>query len=208
MVAVAGRDEQWCAVCAACDGSLELRVGPPARRGLLRRRDGRGEAWLREHGFEEVVEAWSLPVPSWSGDAASVATLEGALADALGAEPGARLEPVLTQPGLLDGAAAPPLGAPFEQHLAAALRALASAGRGRFHVESGRPASLRAVAWAWDGELLVEREAAGAVAPPGDTWSEPLTAAGADAAATVLASRVRAERPGADTEPWYLAYIV
>jgi hypothetical protein len=207
MLAVAGRDEQWCAVCAACDGSLELRVGPPPRRGLLRRRGERGAAWLREHGFAEIVDAWALPVPPGASEARCAAALEAALAGALGAEPGSPLRHVLTQPGVLDGTAAPPEGAPVEQHLATALRALAAAGRGRLHIESGRPATLRAFVRALDGELLVEREVAGVAGSPGETWSAPRTAEGAGQAAAELARRVRAERAGADSEPWLLAYL-
>ena len=61
VVGVAGREDLWCAVCTAVDGSVELRVGPVPRRGLLRRRAPGGEAWLREHGFVPVVDAWSFP---------------------------------------------------------------------------------------------------------------------------------------------------
>src|SRR3954468_16991822 len=61
MLAVDGNPCQWCAVCSAVDGSLELRVGEPgslSRRGERRR----GESWLREHGFVHVVDAWAKPV--------------------------------------------------------------------------------------------------------------------------------------------------
>jgi hypothetical protein len=57
-----------------------------------------------------------------------------------------------------------------------------------------------------EGELLVERELPGS--EDGESWREPLTPEGADAAATELARRERTDRPGADQEPWLLGYIV
>jgi hypothetical protein len=65
MLAARENDRQWCAVCAAVDGSLELRVGEPS--GGWRRREKRTrEAWLRDHGFIQVVDAWTKPVTSAS----------------------------------------------------------------------------------------------------------------------------------------------
>lgn len=206
MLAVEGRDELWCAACAAVDGSVELRVGEPRRRGLLRRRDADGEAWLREHGFTTIPDARARPEPVL-GDHACADTLAAALEHGLGADPAAPLRHVLTQPGIIEGSDPPPADAPLEAHLAAALRGLARAGRGRFHVDSGRPAELRAVVWALDGELIVEREVPGVAGSPGESWREPLTPEGAAAAADELARRIRAERPGADDDPWLLAYI-
>ena len=86
MLAVEGDDEQWCAVCAAVDGAVELRVGEPPRRGLRRRRDPAGEAWLRDHGYFQVIDAWTFPVPAETGDTQCAVTLEAALAGALGAD--------------------------------------------------------------------------------------------------------------------------
>jgi hypothetical protein len=206
MLAVAGRDDQWCAACAAVDGSLELRVGPPPRRGLLRRRDAAGEAWLREHGFVEVIDAWSLPA-SDAGDASCAATLEAALADALGADPDAPLEHVLTHPGLLEGSEEPAPDAPLEDHLAAALRSLVRAGRGCVSIGSGLPEELRAIVRATDGELVVEREVPGVSHSPGETWPERLTPDGAERAASELADRVRAERSSAGAEAWFVTHI-
>jgi len=201
------RGSPWCAACAAVDGSVELRVGEP-RRGLLGRRDPEGEAWLRDHGFVAALDAWVLPVPAETSDAQCAATLEAALAGGHGVEPGTRLEHVLTHPGLLEGIDPPPPDARLEQHLAAAFHGLVRAGDGRYTIGSGRPESLRAWVWVVDGELLVEREVPGVEASPGESWREPLTPAGADAAAAELARRERADRPGADREPWIFGYIV
>ena len=82
------------------------------------------------------------------------------------------------------------------------------AGDGRYNIDSGRPGALRAWVWVDGGELLVEREVPGVEESPGESWREPLTPEGADAAAAELARRERADRPGADGEPWLLGYIV
>ena len=207
MYAVEGQEDRWCAACAAFDGSMELRVGEPPTRGLRRRPDADAESWLRSHGFTAVLDAWAMPVPAATSDEQCASTLEAALAGALRAEPGAPLEHVLTHPGVLEGVEAPPPKASLEQHLAAAFRGLVRAGDGRYHIDSGRPGTLRAWVWVDDGELLVERELPGVPDTPGESWREPLTPEGADAAAAELARREREDRPGADAEPWLLGYI-
>lgn len=205
MYAVEGHEDQWCAACSAVDGAVELRVGEPPGRGLLRRRDAGAEAWLRDHGFTAIVDAWALPALATTSDAQCAATLEAALTGALRADPAGRLEHVLTHPGLVEGVEAPAPDAPLEQHLAAAFGGLVRAGAGRYSIDSGRPGALRAWVWALGGELLVEREVPGT--EDGESWREPLTPEGADAAAAELARRERADRPGADQEPWLLGYI-
>ena len=171
-----------------------------------RRRDHYGEAWLREHGFTHRIDAWSRSEPTL-GDEACAALLAQALEHAHGADPASPLRHKLTHPGVIEGAEAPPHDAPLEQHLAAGFRGLVAAGDGRYTIDSGRPGALRAWVWVSDGELLIEREVPGVAESPGESWREPLTPEGATAAATELARRERADRPGADDEPWLLGYI-
>ena len=203
MLVVEGHDEQWCAACAAVDGSVELRVGEPPRRGLLRRRDPGGEAWLRDRGFFAIRDAWTLPVPASTSEERCAATLAAALEAGLGVDPGAALVHELTYPFVAGDASLPAPDAPLEDHIAAAVRGLALAGTGRTPIESGRPAELRGWVWTIPGErqLHVELELEGAADSPAESWREPLTLDGAAAAAAELARRIRADRPGIDDEP-------
>ena len=146
MLGVDGREEQWCAACATVGGSLELRVGEPRRRGLLRRRDIDREGWLLDHDFLPVLDAWCFSGHEL-GDDACVGTLAAALEHGLGADPETPLQHVLTHPGSLAGEAFPDPGAPLEEHLTVGLRGLVLAGDGRITIQSGRPAALRA--WVW-----------------------------------------------------------
>ena len=191
MLEVAGAQESWCAVCAAVDGALELRVGEPTGR---RRERREREAWLRDRGFHRGRDAWSLPVPAGVGVEQCAATL----AEALGGDPAAPLRRVLEHPGIASGELPPP-DAPPAEHLAAALRALAVEGRGRVDVWGGRPARLWAIVWAQpeDRELLVEPERG-----LEDVSREPLTPEGAAAAARALGDDV-----GLEDGPMFLAYL-
>lgn len=190
MLAVDGRDEKWCAVCGAVDGSVELRVGEPPRQGVLRRR-APGEQWLRDHGFLRVPDAWSRP-ESALGDEACAATLAAALQHALEADPSAPMHHVLTHPGVLDGVTPPPSDAPARDHIGAAMLALARQDRGRLDIDCGIPSQLWAIVWAADGALLVEQES------PEREWTEPQTDEGAAAAAAALAE---------PSSPLYLAFM-
>jgi hypothetical protein len=158
MLAARENDRQWCAVCAAVDGSLELRVGEPGggwrRRGEKRAR----EAWLRENGFVQVVDAWSKPVTSISSTWSCAQLLDDALREGLGAPSDADLIEVLVHPGVIGDAAPPPPDAPHVEHLRFALSALARRGRGKLSVEAGRPSSTWAWAFVSDGALLLSPE--------------------------------------------------
>src|SRR3954452_4279469 len=129
MLAADRRDRQWCAVCAAVDGRVELRGGEPPRRAPWRRGPDEREQWLRDHGFFPVPDAWSLPMPAAAGSETCAGTLAAALRSALGADAGAPLHRVLVLPGLAP-ADPPPAEAPQAEHLAAAMRALVSGGVG------------------------------------------------------------------------------
>jgi hypothetical protein len=187
MLAVEGEDAQWCAACAAVDETVELRVGEPPRRGLVRRH-APGEQWLRDHAWTQVFDAWALPGPAL-GDEGCAATLAAALEQALGADPARPLRHVLTHPGVMEGDQPPAPDAPAAEHIEVALRALTS---GSVRIECGSPSALWAIVWARDGELLVEQET------PERTWTEPRTADGARAAAEALAQ---------PSTPLYLSFI-
>ena len=189
MLEVAGHPEWWCAALAAADGPLELRVGEPRKR--------RGRGWLRDRGFHHVPDAWSLPLAAGVGAGQCASTLTDALTEALGADLSPGLRPLLAHPGSADGEL-PPADAPHAEHLGAALRALALAGKGRVDVSGGRPAELWAIVWALDGALQVEPEVGSE-----DVWHEPLSLDGAAAVARALGERV-ADRAG---EPLFLEYL-
>ena len=200
MLAAGGGEARWCAVCAAVDGRVELRVGEPVS-GWLRRKGRAQEEWLADHGFVHVIDAWALPA-SDPTDEAGAAALAEALEHGLGVERGEPLHRVLIHPGRLTEDL-PPADAPHGDHIAGALRDLATAGRGRVDFSGGRPARLWAIVWVLDDEraLLVESELAG---DPGssDEWREPLSLDGAGSAARELAGRI-----GAPAEPLFIAFI-
>jgi hypothetical protein len=183
MVAVEGHEKQWCAVCAAVDGALELRVGAPRRRGRRR--------WLEDHGFLPVRDAWTRPEPQ-PDEAACAAMLAEALEHALGAEPDAPLQHVLTHPGVLDGTDHPAPDAPAADHVLTALRALAREPGRRLDIRCGTPEALWAIVWALDDELAVEQEL------PEKAWSEPRS----DAGAAAVAQRLPEPR-----RPLYLSFV-
>ena len=188
-------------------GRVELRVGEPPRRGLRRRRDPDGEAWLRDHGFTAIPDAWALPVPAATSDAQCAATLEAALAGGLQVEPDAPARARPDPPGIARGARRAASRRTDRSALRGGVPRVALLREGRFHIDSGRPGALRAWVWVDGEELLVEREVPGVEESPGESWREPLEPEGADAAAAELARRERADRPSADSEPWLLGYI-
>ena len=187
MLAADPRDQRWCAVSVAIDGSIELSVGDPPK-GRLGRRPRAQESWLRDHGFARVPDAWVLPVSAGTSADQCAGTLSSALAEAHGVGAEEPLHRVLTQPG-----------APS---VAAALRDLAAAGHGRVDISGGRPSRLWAMVWALDGALRVECELAGREGSRDDVWEEPLSLEGADAATQKLTARM----PEAD-QPVFIAYV-
>jgi hypothetical protein len=157
MLAVPDNDRQWCAVGVAVDGSLELRVGKPG--GVLGGHARRtGTAWLRDHGFDKVIDAWAKPVTRGTSAWSCAQMLDHAMREGLAVPAGADLVEVLVHPGVIDRSDPPPPEASHAEHIRFALLALAHHGRGKLVIEGGRPAS----AWAWafviDDELILSPE--------------------------------------------------
>jgi hypothetical protein len=157
MLSLRGNDRCWCAICAAVDGSIELRVGEPAR-GWRRWRPAAGEAWLRDHGFEHVIDAWAAPAPIGASSRICAEVLASALREGLGAPEDGELVEVLVHPGLIGDTHPPAVTAPHADHIRYALTALAERGRGKMGIQGGRPAAT----WAWvfvrDGALALSPE--------------------------------------------------
>ncbi|MBE2320760.1 hypothetical protein DVA67_032675 [Solirubrobacter sp. CPCC 204708] len=158
MLAAADNEDQWCAICAAVDGSLELRVGEPGGGWRHRGRRRSGEAWLRDHGFVHVVDAWAKPVGISYSARASSETLDHALREGLGVRADAELVEVLVHPGLIGDVDPPALEASHAAHIGFALRALAHVGRGKLSIEGGQPAETWAWAFVRDGEMILSPE--------------------------------------------------
>ena len=157
MLALHGDDSCWCAICVAVDGSIELRVGEPSR-GWRRWRPAAGEAWLRDHGFVHVVDAWAAPAPPGADTRACTEVLSSAMRVALGAPEDGELIEVLVHPGLIGDAEAPAPTAPHAEHIRCTLTALAARGRGKVCIEGGRPAATWAWVFAADGTLELSPE--------------------------------------------------
>jgi hypothetical protein len=142
----------WCAVFAAVDGSLELRVGEP-KRGWRSWRPTDGETWLRDRGFVHGLDAWSLPVPHGSGPRMCAETMWAALEHGLGVRRDTVLNEVLVHPGVIGEVPPPPPDAPHRDHIRAALRSLALRRHGKFDISGGRPAKTWGFVFV-DGEEL------------------------------------------------------
>jgi len=155
MLSLRGDERCWCAICVAVDGSVELRVGMPSR-GWHRRRPADGEAWLRNHGFVHVIDAWAAPARG-AGPQRCAELLSSALRDRLGA-PDVELAEVLVHPGLIGDIDAPAPTAPHAENLRYTLRALANRQRGKVCIQGGRPAQCWAWVFAIDGTLALSPE--------------------------------------------------
>jgi hypothetical protein len=189
MLAARENERQWCAVCAAVDGSLELRVGEPGS--VWRRRERhRGEAWLRDHGFVQVIDAWAKPVRCGTSPR-SCARTEAALREGLAAPEGADFVEALVHPGAIGSAEPPPPEASHAEHIRFALVALARRRDGKLSIEGGRPASTWGWAFAMDDELILSPES------PDHEWRVPLTDEDA-ADAAVRLTDVLHKQPGRD----------
>jgi hypothetical protein len=157
MLAPPGDERRWCAICAAVDGSVELRVGEPSR-GWWRRSEAPGEAWLREHDFVHVVDAWAQPAPRDASPYLCADILATALQQAFGAPPDGALAEVLVHPGMLGDVPPPAPDAPHADHIRYAVSALAARGSGKADIQGGRPAATWAWLFAGDGELNLSPE--------------------------------------------------
>ena len=106
-LSIDGDEEVWVAGLVATDGTLEVRVGDHGpRRGLRRRRPDRSV--MEAQGFRDSFhDAWILPVPPGSGQAArGAAAAVSALVDGLGVADDAHAEVFFNQRGAKDLVAA------------------------------------------------------------------------------------------------------
>jgi hypothetical protein len=199
MCALRGDENRWGAVCVAVDGSVELRVGEPSR-GWRSRRPATGEAWLRDHGFTHVRDAWAAPAPAGAATRVYAETLASALVEALGAPQDGELVDVLLHPGILGDAPPPAPSAPHGEHVRYAVGALAGRRSGKLSLEGGRPASTWAWAFAGDGSLVLSPETA-------DEWTVGLDGADVAAEAGKLTAALAGE-PGYDAgEPLFVTFM-
>lgn len=157
MLCLRGDQRRWCAFGVAVDGSIELLVGEPSR-GWRRWRPAAGEAWLRDHGFVHIIDAWAAPAPRGSSTRMCAELLSSALREGLGVPEDGELIEVLTHPGLMGDEEPPAPTAPHAEHIRYALRALTKRRRGKMCIQGGRPAATWAWAFAVDGTLHLSPE--------------------------------------------------
>jgi hypothetical protein len=179
-------DGAWCAVVAAVDGTLELRVSKP--RGLRHRRALRQA--LEALGYAPAYDCYTRRLPASAPDGEAVDALHAAVGDSM-------LARELVQPGG-DAFDLPPADAPYEDHVAAALRALVRKRRG-FAAIAGR--EVWACVWFAEPELVVE------VYPPDDAGVEEQWTHAPDGGAGAVMAAIRRGRPEADAEPLFLALM-
>jgi hypothetical protein len=157
MLSLRDDGRRWCAICVAVDGSIELRVAEPSR-GWRRQRPAAGEAWLRDHGFVHVVDAWAAPAPRGTGMRGCADVLSCALRNGLGAPEDGELVEVLMHSGVSGDAQPPAPTAPHAEHIRYALSALVARRRGKVSIEGGRPAATWAWVFAADGTMELSPE--------------------------------------------------
>jgi hypothetical protein len=181
MLSLRGDDHRWCAICAAVDGSIELRVGEPSR-SWRRWRPAAGEAWLRDHGFVHVIDAWAAPAVAGASTRVYAELLASALRDGLGTPDDRELVEVLLHPGVM-GDAEPPPSAPHAEHIRYAVTALAAHGRGKLDIQGGRPAAT----WAW----VSRRRESWSFRPSRPTFEATTAATGPSASTSATPARRR-----------------
>jgi hypothetical protein len=176
----------WCAVVAAVDGTVELRVSKP--RGLRGRRARRAE--LEALGYAPEHECYARRLPASAPDGEAAQALRSAVGEAA-------LTRTLVQPGG-DPFDLPPADAPHEEHVAAVLRALVRRRRG-FAAIAGR--EVWACVWFAEPELVVE------VYPPDDAGVEEHWTHPPDGSAAAIIAAIRRGRAQAEAEPLFLALM-
>ena len=206
MLSVRDDGDRWCAVCAAVDGSFELRVAEPPR-GWRRWRAPAGDQWLRDHDFVHVLDAWSAPAPARATPRWCAEALAAALNHSQGVARDAAMVQVLEYPGTLGDAEPPPPEAPHSEHVRHVLRSLATHRRGKVSFEGGRPAST----WAWafvvgDGLVLSpEPEDASTQGEP--EWTVPLRDEQVIEAADRLTTLMHHDHGRKPTDPLFISMI-
>jgi hypothetical protein len=175
---------RWSAVVAATDGSVELRVAEPPRRGLRRPDTSRLEA----AGFTRSHDCWVLPFDASVPDAEIAARWAAALGP--------------------DEVRVTYVGAGASDVEAGLLAVLRGEGN-RLHVFGGRPAAPWAFVWDVVGEpgLRVERPHRDDPDNEIDTWHIPRTPDGCREGAARLRADIEADWPDARTAPLFLHVI-
>jgi hypothetical protein len=206
ILSLRGNDRCWCAICVAVDGSIELRVGEPSR-GWRSWRPAVGEAWLQDHGFAHVIDAWAMPAPHGAGPRACAEVLSCALREGLGAPEDGELVEVLVHPGLIGDAEPPAPTAPHAEHIRYTLITLAARRRGKVCLEGGRPAAT----WAWvfvvDGGLVLSPEPVGDRAHHDRDWTVSLRECDLSAAADKLTAMLHDELGRSPRDPLFVSFM-
>src|SRR3954469_13028923 len=90
---VDGDKARWCAVIAAVDGAVELRVGLP-RGGAIRGGAPLRKRAMRARGWEGGYDCWVRPLPAATGDADAAGELAAGLEEGLRPRPAEELRRV------------------------------------------------------------------------------------------------------------------